>query len=234
MSVPGTSKTRRPMTPLPKDYHRTVSEMETNNLLRSTFTDDCRTQKGDQITCLFCGLSYFWRPTSSLSSSCTTSRRLVRTGSLLCVWMGRARVLSYWSRKSFPGCSVSCVRLKQSMTSWKTLGPLLNPSGYRSTWWEMYRLQRWSGTSPSFVIVLTTFLRWSPGLSGSRSHLRRKFQWRKGSCSRRRYSRLLPRMNSSSSGLANCPRWSVSRFKLLCVWLCYFSISNTVIFLFTS
>ena len=36
--------------------------METNNLLRSTFTDDCRTQKGDQKTCLLCGLSYFWRP----------------------------------------------------------------------------------------------------------------------------------------------------------------------------
>ena len=36
--------------------------METNNLLRSTLTEDCRTQKGDQRTCLLCGLSYFWRP----------------------------------------------------------------------------------------------------------------------------------------------------------------------------
>ena len=106
----------------------------------------------------------------SLPSSCNTSRRLVRAGSLLCVWMGRARVLSYWSRKSFPGCSASCVRHMQSMASWKTLVPLLNPSGCRPTWWEMYRLQRWSGTSPSFVIVLTTFLRWSPGLPASRSH----------------------------------------------------------------
>jgi hypothetical protein len=63
--------------------------------------------------------------------------------------------------------------------------------------------------------------------------LRRKFQWRKGPCSRRRYSRLLPRMNSSSSGLASSPRWSVSRCKLLCAWLRYFPISNAVIFLFT-
>ena len=86
MSAPGTSKTSRPMTPLPKDYHRAVSEIETNNLLRSTFTDDCRTQKGDQKTCLLCGLSYFWRPTSSLPSSCNTSSRLVRAGSLLCVY----------------------------------------------------------------------------------------------------------------------------------------------------
>ncbi len=62
MSSPGTSKTSRPMTPLPKDYHTAVSEMDTNNLLRSTLTDDCRTQKGDQRTCLICGLSYFWRP----------------------------------------------------------------------------------------------------------------------------------------------------------------------------
>jgi hypothetical protein len=62
MSSPGTSKTSRPMTPLPKDYHTAVAQMETNNLLRSTLTEDCRTQKGDQKTCLLCGLSYFWRP----------------------------------------------------------------------------------------------------------------------------------------------------------------------------
>ena len=62
MSSPGTSKTSRPMTPLPKDYHTAVSEMDTNNLLRSTLTDDCRAQKGDQRTCLLSGLSYFWRP----------------------------------------------------------------------------------------------------------------------------------------------------------------------------
>jgi hypothetical protein len=103
MSSPVTSKTSRPIPPFPKDYHREVSEMETNNLLRSTFTDDCRTEKGDQKTCLLYGLSYFWRPTSSMPSSFNTSRRLVRAGSLLCVWMGRGRVLSYWSRKSFPG-----------------------------------------------------------------------------------------------------------------------------------
>ena len=36
--------------------------MDTNNLLRSTLTEDCRTQKNDQRTCLLCGLSYFWRP----------------------------------------------------------------------------------------------------------------------------------------------------------------------------
>jgi hypothetical protein len=62
MSSPGTSKTSRPMTPLSKDYHTAVSEMDTNNLLRSTLTDDCRAKKGDQRTCLICGLRYFWRP----------------------------------------------------------------------------------------------------------------------------------------------------------------------------
>jgi hypothetical protein len=62
MSSPGTSKTNRPMSSLSKDYHRSVSEMESNNLLRSTFTDDCHTQKGGQKTCLFRGLRYFWRP----------------------------------------------------------------------------------------------------------------------------------------------------------------------------
>ncbi len=50
------------MPPLSKDHHREVSEMESNNLLRSTLTDDCRTQKGDQKTCLLYGLNYFWRP----------------------------------------------------------------------------------------------------------------------------------------------------------------------------
>jgi hypothetical protein len=61
-SSPGTSKTSRPMSPLPKDFHRSVSEMESNNLLRSTVTDDCHMQKDDQKTCLFYGLNYFWRP----------------------------------------------------------------------------------------------------------------------------------------------------------------------------
>jgi hypothetical protein len=48
MSSPGVSKTSTPMSPLSKDYHRVVSEMETNDLLRSTLTDDSHTQKGDQ------------------------------------------------------------------------------------------------------------------------------------------------------------------------------------------
>ncbi len=53
------------MSPLTKDYLRSVSEMERKNLLRSTFTDDCRTQKGDQKTCLLWGLintvTVFWK-----------------------------------------------------------------------------------------------------------------------------------------------------------------------------
>jgi hypothetical protein len=52
MSSPGTSKTSTPTPPLSKDYHRVVSEMETNDLLRSTLTDDSQTQKDDQKTCL--------------------------------------------------------------------------------------------------------------------------------------------------------------------------------------
>ena len=56
MSSPVTSKTSTPMPPLSKDYNRTVSEMETNDLLKSTLTDDSHTHKGDQKTCLLCGL----------------------------------------------------------------------------------------------------------------------------------------------------------------------------------
>ena len=36
--------------------------MDTDKILRSTLTDETRTQKGDTKTCLLCGLSYYWRP----------------------------------------------------------------------------------------------------------------------------------------------------------------------------
>ena len=36
--------------------------METNDLLRSTLTDESHTHKGDQKTCLLYGLRYYWRP----------------------------------------------------------------------------------------------------------------------------------------------------------------------------
>jgi hypothetical protein len=62
MSSPGTSKTSRPMSPLSKDYHTSESQMETNDLMRSTLTDECRTEKGDQKTCMICGFTHFWRP----------------------------------------------------------------------------------------------------------------------------------------------------------------------------
>ena len=61
MSSPDESKVKRPMSPLSKDYNRTVSEMETNDLLRITLTDESHTQKGDTKTCLLYGLRYFWR-----------------------------------------------------------------------------------------------------------------------------------------------------------------------------
>ena len=35
----GVGKDTRPVPPLPKDYHTSVSEMETNDLLSSTLTD---------------------------------------------------------------------------------------------------------------------------------------------------------------------------------------------------
>ena len=62
MSSPGVVQVNRPVPPLPKDYHTTVSAMVTKDLLRSTLTDESRTQQGESKTCLFYGHTYFWSP----------------------------------------------------------------------------------------------------------------------------------------------------------------------------
>ena len=62
MSSPGGGKVTRAVQPWPKDYHTPVATMDTDKILRSTLTEETRTQKGDTKTCLLCGLSYFFRP----------------------------------------------------------------------------------------------------------------------------------------------------------------------------
>ena len=52
-----------------EEYHATVVDMETNDLLKSTLTDESRKQKGDTRTCLFCGFRH------SLSAMIKLSRR---------------------------------------------------------------------------------------------------------------------------------------------------------------
>ena len=61
MSSPVAVKVTRPVPSWPKDYHTSVAELESNDLLRSTLMDECRVEKGDTKTCLFCGFRYFWR-----------------------------------------------------------------------------------------------------------------------------------------------------------------------------
>ena len=51
--------------PWSEDYHTTVVDMETNDLLKSTLTDEIHNQKGDTKTCLFCGLSHYFSPVHS-------------------------------------------------------------------------------------------------------------------------------------------------------------------------
>ena len=65
MSSPVAVKVNRPVYPWSQDYHTSVGELESNDLLRSTLTDESRGEKGDTQTCLFCGFSYFWRPIHS-------------------------------------------------------------------------------------------------------------------------------------------------------------------------
>ncbi len=65
MSSPGTGKVTKVVLPCPKDYHTPVGTMDTVKILRSTLTDDTRTQKGDTKTFLLCGLSYYWRSVMS-------------------------------------------------------------------------------------------------------------------------------------------------------------------------
>ncbi len=54
----------RPEPSWPETYYTSVTDMETNDLLKSALTDDSHKQKGDTKTCLFCGgwvLSYCFR-----------------------------------------------------------------------------------------------------------------------------------------------------------------------------
>ena len=45
MSSPAAVKVTRPVPPWPKDYHTSVAELESNDLLRSTLTDEGRAEK---------------------------------------------------------------------------------------------------------------------------------------------------------------------------------------------
>ncbi len=62
MSSPGGGKVTRAVPPWSKDYHTPVTTIDTDKILRSTLTEETRTQKGDTKTCLICGLSYFFSP----------------------------------------------------------------------------------------------------------------------------------------------------------------------------
>ncbi len=52
MSSPGGGKVTRAVQPWPKDYHTPVATMDTDKILRSTLTEEIRTEKGDTKTCL--------------------------------------------------------------------------------------------------------------------------------------------------------------------------------------
>ena len=65
MSSPDVTTGTRLEPPWSEDYHTTVEDMETNDLLKSTLTDESHKQKGDTKTCLFCGLSHYFRPVRS-------------------------------------------------------------------------------------------------------------------------------------------------------------------------
>jgi hypothetical protein len=51
-SSPGGGKVTRAVQPWSTDYHTPVATMDTNKILRSTLTEETRTQKGDTKTCL--------------------------------------------------------------------------------------------------------------------------------------------------------------------------------------
>ncbi len=182
--------------------------MDTNKILRSTLTEETRTQKGDTKTCLLGGLRYFLRPILSRENlGLTDSSKQVQQ----CKTYPEHLELS----------SQVVKELKERDTHAKQEDrEVVKRSGYRPTSWEMHRLQRWSGTSPSFVIVLTRSLRWSPSFPANRNHsldsrysptssfkkkrygaalrswrvwrqgFRRGMEWRKGSCFTRRCTRL--------------------------------------------
>ncbi len=151
---------------------------------------------------------------------------------VLATFSGPSAPDTTWDWETFRRRCKSANHLRSTLSDilkffWKTLDAQTSPSGFRPISWEMHQLQRWSGTSPSFVIVSTTSLRLSPGFPARGIHsldtrrlprtssqkrrsiaalpcsrvwrpgLRRRFQWRKGSCSRR-CSRLLPRIHFSS------------------------------------
>jgi hypothetical protein len=121
--------------------------MDTNKILRSTLTEETRTPKGDTKTCLLSGLRYFLRPILSWENlGLTDSSKQVQ------------------QCKPYPEnlehSSQVVKEIKERNTHANQEGrEVVKRSGCRPTSWEMHRFQRWSGTSPSFVIVLTRSLR---------------------------------------------------------------------------
>ncbi len=61
MSSPGVVKDTRPEPPV----QRTTAEMETNDLSKSTLTDESHKEKVDTKTCLFSGLRQYFSPIRS-------------------------------------------------------------------------------------------------------------------------------------------------------------------------
>jgi hypothetical protein len=59
-------KSHRQAQPLTEDYKTPVPEMETNHILKSTFTLESRQEKDETNTGLFCDFRYYFRPIHDL------------------------------------------------------------------------------------------------------------------------------------------------------------------------
>ena len=97
MSSPGPGKVTKVVSPWSKDYHTPVATMNTDKILKSTLTDESHNQKGDTKTCLFCGLSNYFRPIRSrdhlvMGSGSKKVHRVNHTLSTLIVMLKLSRI----------------------------------------------------------------------------------------------------------------------------------------------
>ncbi len=141
--------------------------MKLQLLLTNTLTDDSRVSVVTNKTCLLCGWKYFYRPNhcrQHLGVGATGTNHVQLCNPFPEHVQRHAQIVKVLTERDTRD---EHDKIQDRETTMRSL-----QSGEQQTSWETKRIQKWSGMSSSFVIVLITPLRSSPGFAGSIRHSR--------------------------------------------------------------
>ncbi len=156
--------------PWSKVYDTSVEEMKLPLLLTSTLTDDSRTSTVTNKTCLICGWMYFYRPShcrQHLGVGATGTNHVQMCHPFPEHIQSHAQNVQIVKELKERDARDEYDKIQDRESVKRSL-----QSGQRQTSWETERIKKWSGMSPSFMIVLITPLRLSPGFPRRRRHSR--------------------------------------------------------------